>query len=121
MRAFGSRYNDGVRTILLLPLLLGLAGCSTTDTSPTDASTKQESGVDLCDVDAFTGNGNPCPNVATRVCFKLCANGGCKCVQGATGPVWSCVNDFSCFADGSPFDDASTDAGNDATLDAGTE
>lgn len=104
--------------MLLLPVALG-PGCSSTD-SPTDASTDAgEGGVDLCALDAFTGNGNPCHHVSTKVCFKLCTNGGCTCVQGSSGPVWKCVNDFSCYADGSPLDDASpTD---DAGLDAGTD
>lgn len=110
-----------MRTLVLFSILLGLASgavaCSTTDASPTDASADRESGVDLCDLDAFTGNGNPCPTVSTRLCFKLCTNGGCRCVQGTSGPVWKCVNDFSCFADGSPFDDG----GADASIDAGTD
>ena len=107
---------------MLTSLSSGLVACSTTDAAPTDASVDRESGVDLCDLDAFSGNGNPCPNVSTRLCFKLCTNGGCRCVQGPSGPVWSCVNDFSCFADGSPFDDAAVEAGGgDATVDAGTE
>lgn len=119
-----------MRTILLLALasslISGLVACSTNDANPTDASVDRESGVDLCDIDAFSGNGNPCAAVSTRVCFKLCTNGGCRCVQGSSGPVWSCVNDFSCFADASPFDDAATtdaasDAGVEAAVDAGAE
>jgi hypothetical protein len=112
-----------VRNTILLFSILALAGCSTTDDTPTDASTNKDGSIDICDLDAFSGNGNACPAVSSRLCFPLCDAGGCRCSQGASGPVWKCVNDFSCFADGSPLadggdDDASADA---SSADGGTD
>ncbi len=110
-----------VRSLLLVPLLVlpfGLEACDTNaDDVATDASVTKDAAPDLCDLDAFSGNGNACRAVSTRVCFAFCDAGGCKCVQGASGPIWKCVNDFSCFPDAAPTDDAGPD---DATTDGPT-
>jgi hypothetical protein len=116
-----------VRRLLLAPLLLlpfQLAACDTNaDDVATDASLSKDSAPDLCDLDAFTGNGNACRGVSNRVCFPFCDAGGCRCVQGTSGPIWKCVNDFSCFPDGAPSDDAGneTDASPTDASDAGAD
>lgn len=106
-----------MRNTILLLSFLALAGCSTSDDTTSDASVNTDSGIDICDLDAFSGNGNACPVVSTRLCFRFCDAGGCRCSQGASGPVWKCVNDFSCYPDGAPNLDGGDD---DATSDAGT-
>lgn len=95
-------------------------------TSPAnDAAT--EPPVDLCNVDTYTGVGKPCPYVSSKLCFRQCDSGGCKCVGSPNGPVWSCVTDHACDLDGSPLDDVVTDtsspidAGADAIADAPTD
>ena len=106
----------GVRHLVLLPLIFGLAACDTNaDDVVPDGSVTKDSGVDICDLDAFTGNGNACRAVSNRVCFPLCDAGGCRCVQGSSGPVWKCVNDFSCYPDGGPLDDSGSDEDGAAT------
>ena len=52
------------------------------------------------------------------MCFPECTNGGCKCVQGASGPVWECTTDTSCMPCAGPLDDGSTDCGSDASPEA---
>lgn len=106
-------YSPLVTTrITLLVFALGLfgLGCSTDDAVPDGGSDgSADAARDLCDIDAFSGTGNPCPRTSDRVCFAQCATGGCKCTKGAAGPVWKCTSDFSCVPDSSPFDDAAAD------------
>ena len=76
---------------------------------------------DLCDLDAFTGSGMPCPIASPVVCFPECEAGGCSCTETASGPRWSCVTDLSCTAPCAPIDDAcaaTEDAGSAAGEDA---
>ncbi|CAN5582804.1 hypothetical protein BH09MYX1_BH09MYX1_44260 [soil metagenome] len=116
-----------MRTLLLFSVLFGLmnaAACSTTDDTPTDASTGSDSQIDICDIDAFSGNGNSCPVASNRLCFPLCDAGGCRCTKGSVGPVWKCVTDFSCYPDAAPVFDANDDTTTDTdatTADAGAD
>lgn len=105
-------YHAPVMTRLSLLLALGLFGfgCSTDDATADGGSDgAADVAVDLCDFDAFSGSGNACPRKSDRLCFAQCSTGGCKCIQGATGPVWKCTSDFSCLPDASPLDDAAPD------------
>jgi len=98
--------------------------CSSDDTPSTAPDATADAPADLCDLNAYTGVGKPCAYVSSKLCFRQCNTGGCKCTASASGPVWACVSDFSCLPDGSPLDDASPDtstpldAGADAILDA---
>lgn len=120
-----------VRTLALVATLAsmaaGVARCSSDDTSANggDASTNDGS-VDLCDLNAYTGVGKPCAYTSTRVCFQQCEAGGCKCVAGSSGPVWSCVSDFSCAPETGPLDDVVVDTAPpldaaDASVDAAVD
>jgi hypothetical protein len=121
-------YPPPVTNRIAFFLALGLCGfgCSTNDASAQDGGGDgaYDAAVDLCDLDAYAGSGNPCPHASTRVCFAQCETGGCKCTQGATGPVWKCTTDLSCLPEGSPLDDAgpddaavTSDGGTDASTD----
>lgn len=110
-----------------IALVVGALHCTSDDsTGPTDAGL--DGGVDICDIDAYTGVGKPCPQVSGRLCFKYCDAGGVKCVQGASGPVWKNFDDFSCIPESGPLDDTGAgdaappdDAGSDAPDDATTD
>ena len=106
-------YPPRVLTRLTLLLALGLfgLGCSTDDVSAQDGGGDgaSDGALDLCDIDAFSGNGNACPRPSDRVCFPQCSTGGCKCTQSAAGPRWKCTSDFSCLPDSGPLDDAAPD------------
>ena len=109
------------RIALVLAFSLFGFGCSTDDAQGA-ADSAADVAPDLCDVDAFSGSGNVCPRVSDRVCFVQCVTGGCKCTQGATGPVWKCTSDFSCVPDAGPLDDAATaDGGTDGGADGGVD
>ncbi len=104
---------------LIIALFVAAAvQCASTPAAPAVDAAAGDGAVDLCDLNAYTGNGKTCPYVSSRVCFKLCEAGGCRCVASGSGPVWNCVNDFSCQPDSSPTDDSSTDSGTDAIADA---
>ena len=114
------------RIALLLALAPFAFGCSTTDASAQDGGGDgaYDGGIDLCDIDAYSGSGNPCPRASDRVCFQQCATGGCKCSLSATGPVWKCTTDLSCVPDSGPLDDAGSDddaATSDGGADASTD
>ncbi|HEX7601078.1 MAG TPA: hypothetical protein VF316_05710 [Polyangiaceae bacterium] len=110
--------------LLVLPLGLFGLGCSTDDSAQDGGADGAHDGpIDLCDVDAFSGSGNACAHLSDRVCFPQCTTGGCKCAQGATGPVWKCTSDFSCVPDSGPLDDAAPDDAtpDDAATDGGVD
>lgn len=101
-------------------LLIGACNGDSSNDGGADATT--EPAVDLCDINAFSGNGNACPHVSTRVCFPVCeAGGGCTCSSSSSGPVWVCTNPAECHppCSNSPFSDAGPcDAGADAPAEA---
>ncbi len=102
MRTFAS-------TVLLAALVgVALLRCSTSSNAPA-ADASADALPDLCDLNAYTGVGKPCAYVSSKVCFKQCTIGGCKCVAGASGPTWTCVTDVSCEPDSGPLDDAPND------------
>lgn len=111
--SYPPRVIQRIASLLALGLALGVlgVGCSTTDGATQDGGSDgaADGALDLCDVNAFTGSGNACPRLSDRLCFLQCSTGGCKCAQGATGPVWKCTSDFSCVPDSGPLDDAGTD------------
>lgn len=84
--------------------LASWAGCSADDAPIAPAPDGGDSAAAIDPCDAFTTSGAPCDVVSSRVCFPLCANGGCRCVAAASGDggVWACVTDTSCFPDGAP-------------------
>jgi hypothetical protein len=109
-----------VNKLLFLSALLTLGACNgdSSNDGGTDATT--ELAADLCDINAFSGNGNACPHVSTRVCFPICeAGGGCTCSGSSSGPVWVCTNPAECHpCSNSPLSDAACDAGDDAPAEA---
>ena len=82
-----------------------LIAAQCTDNSGNSGDAGADSPVDICDLDAYTGNGKACPLVSGRLCFQECEAGGCRCVASSSGPVWSCTFDNSCFPDCGPLDD----------------
>ena len=127
-----------MKKLFLMCALITIGACNgdSSNDGGTDATT--EPAPDLCDINAFTGNGNACPRVSTRVCFPVCeAGGGCTCSSSASGPTWVCTNPPECHpCSNSPLqdalppcddggepeagDDSATDAGDAGTGDAGT-
>lgn len=90
----------------ILAPLYALA-CSSSDDSQAgdtgDASADDAISSDDADpCNAYTGVGKACSLAAGKICFPQCTSGGCFCQGG----VWACRTDFSCYADGSPLDDA---------------
>jgi hypothetical protein len=104
--------RSSARTLALLACLLGaataVARCSSDDTA-TSADAAADAPIDLCDLDAYSGSGNPCPYASPKLCFQQCDNGGCRCVASSKGPIWSCKTDFSCVPDVGPLDDVIND------------
>lgn len=75
------------------------AACSDDSSGDGGSDATAESSADLCDTDAFTGNGNACPHESTRICFPICEAsdpGGCVCKSTANGPVWNCTYPDDC-------------------------
>ncbi len=116
------RYIPRVKkTIIFLCCVSGvvvLAAACNSDSSSGDGGSDAttEAATDLCDINAFSGNGNACPHVSTRVCFPVCdAGGGCVCTASGSGPVWQCTNPVECTpCNSSPLSPPCPDAGDDA-------
>ena len=107
------------KLLFLCALTLGACNGDSTNDGGADATT--EPAVDLCDINAFTGNGNACPHVSTRVCFSdpTCeAGNGCTCKDMGGSPTWSCFTPPECKGGCSPVADGGCDAGNDAPTEA---
>jgi hypothetical protein len=86
-----------------------VAACSSDEEAPKPAETPDATAPprlgDPCDT--YTALGEACDVPPTVRCFPLCETGGCFCRSGASGRVWVCENDFSCFPDAAPdFDGA---------------
>jgi hypothetical protein len=108
-----------VRWLTIPALTLGFSlwgvGCSSDDSATNPGSDAGDSAVVKDPCDSFTTSGAPCDQVSTRVCFPLCATGGCRCITNpqGTGGIWQCTTDTSCFPDSAPpgdFADAGADA-----------
>lgn len=96
----------------LVSVVLAIA-CSSKSGSDAGADAQADATADLCDLDAFKasgGDGHACPQVTSRVCFPICANGGCRCIATANGPRWKCTTDLTCLEAGTD-DDGSADSG----------
>ena len=109
------------KLLFLCALALGACnGDSSNNDGGSDATA--ESAPDLCDLNAFTGNGNACPHVSTRVCFSdpTCEAGanGCTCKDMGGNPIWSCYTPPECKGGCSPIADGGCDAGSDAPVEA---
>ena len=103
---------------LLFLCALALGGCNGDSSNDGGSDATTESAVDLCDINAFTGNGNACPHASTRVCFAdpTCdASNGCTCKEQNGTPTWSCFTPPECKGGCSPVADGGCDAGDDAS------
>lgn len=100
-------------------VLIFLAACSTSSTTDAGPEAGVDSGLDLCDLDAFLdggGSGHTCPMVSTRLCFHNmtdCPKQGCQCVSTPMGRQWKCTTDDTCKDSG--VDDASDASSTDAS------
>ena len=109
-----------MRKLLFLSALV-LGACNGDNSNDGGADATSEPTVDLCDINAFTGNGNACPHVSTRVCFSdpTCdAGNGCTCKSVNGNPTWSCYTPPECTGGCSPIADGGCDAGADAPAEA---
>lgn len=101
---------------------LTLGACNGDSSNDGGADATTEPTADLCDINAFTGNGSTCPHVSTRVCFSdpTCEAGvnGCTCISKNGNPVWSCYTPPECLGGCSPIADGGCDAGADAPVEA---
>jgi len=103
---------------------LTLGACNGDNSNDGGADATTEPVADLCDINAFTGNGNACPHASTRVCFQdpTCeAGNGCTCENQGGSPKWNCYTPPECLypCSSSPLTDAQPcDAGEDAPVEA---
>jgi hypothetical protein len=107
------------KLLFLCALTLGACNGDSSNDGGTDATA--EPAVDLCDINAFTGNGNACPRASTRVCFAdpTCeAGNGCTCKDQGGTPKWSCYTPPECTGGCSPIADGGCDAAADAPAEA---